>query len=65
MDLRLEGRSAIIGASSRGLGHACAEALLREGVDVLVTGRGKRASKSRSPRLLLSGAVASRGSPAT
>jgi 3-oxoacyl-[acyl-carrier protein] reductase len=39
MDLGLSGRSAIVCGSSRGLGRACAEALVREGVDVLVTGR--------------------------
>jgi len=39
MDLGLEGRSAIVCGSSRGLGRACAEALIREGVHVLVTGR--------------------------
>jgi 3-oxoacyl-[acyl-carrier protein] reductase len=40
MDLGLEGRTAIVCASSRGLGRACAEALAREGAHVLVTGRG-------------------------
>jgi 3-oxoacyl-[acyl-carrier protein] reductase len=39
MDLGLQGRSAIVCGSSRGLGRACAEALAREGVNVLVTGR--------------------------
>ena len=39
MDLGLQGRSAIVCGSSRGLGRACAEALAREGVDVLITGR--------------------------
>jgi 3-oxoacyl-[acyl-carrier protein] reductase len=39
MDLGLHGRSAIICGSSRGLGRACAEALAREGVHVLLTGR--------------------------
>jgi 3-oxoacyl-[acyl-carrier protein] reductase len=39
MDLGLEGRSAIVCGSSRGLGRACAEALAREGVNVLITGR--------------------------
>jgi 3-oxoacyl-[acyl-carrier protein] reductase len=39
MDLGLTGRSAIVCGSSRGLGRACAEALAREGVDVLITGR--------------------------
>jgi 3-oxoacyl-[acyl-carrier protein] reductase len=41
MDLGLEGRTAIVCASSRGLGRACAEALAREGVHVLITGRGR------------------------
>jgi 3-oxoacyl-[acyl-carrier protein] reductase len=39
MDLGLAGRKAIVCASSRGLGRACARALAREGVDVLVNGR--------------------------
>jgi 3-oxoacyl-[acyl-carrier protein] reductase len=39
MELGIEGRSAIVCGSSRGLGRACAEALAREGVDVLITGR--------------------------
>ena len=39
MDLGLQGRSAIVCGSSRGLGRACAEALAREGVNVLITGR--------------------------
>ncbi|MCE9648456.1 MAG: SDR family oxidoreductase [Parvibaculum sp.] len=39
MDLGLSGRKAIICASSRGLGKACAAALAREGVDVVINGR--------------------------
>jgi len=39
MNLGLEGRSAIVCASSRGLGRACALALAREGVAVVVNGR--------------------------
>tara|TARA_R110000868_G_scaffold4419_1_gene27752 strand:+ start:22827 stop:23606 length:780 start_codon:yes stop_codon:yes gene_type:complete len=39
MDLGLSGRKAIICASSRGLGKACATALAREGVDVVINGR--------------------------
>ncbi len=39
MDLGLQGRSAIVCASSRGLGLACAEALAREGVDPVINGR--------------------------
>ncbi|SEQ20449.1 3-oxoacyl-[acyl-carrier protein] reductase [Faunimonas pinastri] len=41
MDLKLQGRSAIVCGSSRGLGKACAEALAREGVTVLITGRNE------------------------
>jgi len=39
MDLGIAGRRAIVCASSRGLGRACAEALAREGVDVTLNGR--------------------------
>ena len=39
MDLGLAGKCAIVCASTRGLGRACAEALLAEGVFVLINGR--------------------------
>lgn len=39
MDLGIQGRKAIVCASSRGLGRACAEALAREGVHVTLNGR--------------------------
>jgi 3-oxoacyl-[acyl-carrier protein] reductase len=39
MDLGLTGKQAIVCASSRGLGRACAEALAREGCDVVLNGR--------------------------
>jgi 3-oxoacyl-[acyl-carrier protein] reductase len=39
MDLKIDGKSAIVCASSRGLGKACASALLGEGVDVWISGR--------------------------
>jgi 3-oxoacyl-[acyl-carrier protein] reductase len=39
MDLGIAGRSAIVCASSQGLGRACAEALAAEGVHVVVNGR--------------------------
>ena len=41
MDLRLQGKSAIICASSQGLGLACARALAAEGADVLLNGRNE------------------------
>ena len=43
MDLGIAGRTAIVCASSRGLGRACAEALAREGVHVTLNGRGAEA----------------------
>jgi 3-oxoacyl-[acyl-carrier protein] reductase len=39
MDLGISGRRAVVCASSKGLGRACAEALLAEGVDVVINGR--------------------------
>lgn len=39
MDLGIAGRRAIVCASSQGLGRACAEALVEEGVHVAVNGR--------------------------
>ena len=39
MDFELQGRTAIVCASSRGLGRACAEALAGEGVNLVLNGR--------------------------
>lgn len=39
MDLGIKGRNAIVCAASQGLGKACATALAREGVNVLINGR--------------------------
>jgi len=39
MDLGIAGRKAIVCASSRGLGRACAEALARAGCEVVINGR--------------------------
>jgi 3-oxoacyl-[acyl-carrier protein] reductase len=41
MDLGIRGKKAIVCASSQGLGRACAEALAREGVSLVVNGRDK------------------------
>lgn len=40
MDLGIEGRWALVCAASKGLGRGCAEALAREGVNLVVTARG-------------------------
>jgi 3-oxoacyl-[acyl-carrier protein] reductase len=39
MDLGLSGRRALVCASSKGLGYACAFALVREGAEVVINGR--------------------------
>jgi 3-oxoacyl-[acyl-carrier protein] reductase len=43
MDLGIKGRRALVCASSKGLGRACAMALAAEGVDVTLTARGAEA----------------------
>src|SRR5262249_21690068 len=43
VDLGIKGRRAIVCASSKGLGRACAMALANEGVHVTVTARGAEA----------------------
>ncbi|WP_457424864.1 SDR family oxidoreductase [Roseateles sp. P5_E7] len=41
MDLGLNGRWALVCAASKGLGRGCAEALVGEGVNVVITARGE------------------------
>ena len=43
MDLGIKGRRALVCASSKGLGRACAMALAAEGVHVTLTARGAEA----------------------
>jgi NAD(P)-dependent dehydrogenase (short-subunit alcohol dehydrogenase family) len=40
MDLGIAGRWALVCAASKGLGKGCAQALVREGVNVVITARG-------------------------
>ena len=42
MDLELEGKVAIVGGASKGLGRACAQALAQEGARVAVCSRSQR-----------------------
>jgi 3-oxoacyl-[acyl-carrier protein] reductase len=46
VDLGLKGRKALVAAASRGLGRACAEALIREGADVFISSRDAKAIES-------------------
>ncbi|MEQ1647221.1 MAG: SDR family oxidoreductase [Hyphomicrobiaceae bacterium] len=43
MDLGIKGRTAIVCAASKGLGKGCAMALAKEGVNVVISARGKEA----------------------
>jgi len=43
MDMGIRGKLALVCASSKGLGRACAFSLAREGVDLVITARGKEA----------------------
>lgn len=58
MDLGLGGRTAIICASSRGLGFACAAALAREGCTVIVNGRDPAALDAARERIARAGGSA-------
>jgi 3-oxoacyl-[acyl-carrier protein] reductase len=51
MELAISGRDAIVCASSRGLGFACADALAREGVNVTINGRDVRSLNAAAERL--------------
>lgn len=43
MDMGIRGKTALVCAASKGLGRACAMALAAEGVNVVITARGKEA----------------------
>ncbi len=51
MDLGIKGRKAIICAASKGLGKACAMALSREGVDVVIAARGAEALEATAKEI--------------
>ena len=47
MDLGIEGKWALVCAASKGLGKGCAQALVKEGVNVVITARGADAGGDR------------------
>jgi 3-oxoacyl-[acyl-carrier protein] reductase len=51
MDLGIEGKWALVCAASKGLGKGCAAALVREGVNVVVTARGDEALQATAAEL--------------
>ena len=51
MDLGLNGKWALVCAASKGLGKGCAAALVREGVNVVITARGVEALEATATEL--------------
>ena len=58
MDLGIAGKKALVCGASAGLGFACAQALVREGVDVLIVARTEAPLLAAAERLRLLGAGA-------
>jgi 3-oxoacyl-[acyl-carrier protein] reductase len=51
MDLGIAGKWALVCAASKGLGRGCAQALVREGVNVVITARGEEALQATAAAL--------------
>ena len=51
MDLGIRGRTALVCAASKGLGKGCAAALAREGVELVITARGRDALETTATEL--------------
>jgi len=51
MDLGIRGKSALVCAASKGLGKGCAISLAREGVNLVITARGKEALEATAVEL--------------
>jgi 3-oxoacyl-[acyl-carrier protein] reductase len=51
MDLGISGKWALVCAASKGLGKGCAQALVREGVHVVITARGAEALRATADEL--------------
>ena len=52
MDLGIAGKWALVCGASKGLGFGCAQALVREGVHVVVVARGAEALEAAVEKLL-------------
>jgi len=61
VDLGIRGRTALVCASTRGLGRACAEALGAEGVDLVVNGRDASGVAAAARELADAHGVSARG----
>ncbi len=58
MDLGLKGRSALVAAASKGLGRACAEALVSEGAEVFINSRDPASIESTAKQINAAGWLA-------
>jgi 3-oxoacyl-[acyl-carrier protein] reductase len=58
MDLGLKGRGALVAAASKGLGRACAAALIAEGADVFVSSRDAASIESTAKQIGAAGWLA-------
>ena len=52
MDLGIAGKSALVCGASKGLGFGCAQALVREGVNVLIVARGVETLQASAAKLM-------------
>ncbi|MDB5928875.1 MAG: short-chain dehydrogenase/reductase [Polaromonas sp.] len=60
MNLGIDGKWALVCGASKGLGFGCAQALVREGVNVLIVARGAKALQAAAEKL-----IADNGRPAS
>jgi 3-oxoacyl-[acyl-carrier protein] reductase len=51
MDMGIKGRTALVCAASKGLGKGCAQALAAEGVNLVITARGKEALEATAAEI--------------
>lgn len=63
MDLGISGKTALVCGASKGLGYGCAEALVREGVNVVVVARGAEALEAAAKTLQAAAAGAGAARP--
>lgn len=61
--MSIEGKNAIVTGSSKGIGYSVAEALVREGVNVVVTARNQKELQQAVDRLRLLGTARVAGKP--
>ncbi|WP_343735188.1 SDR family oxidoreductase [Acidovorax sp.] len=58
MDLGIAGKWALVCGASKGLGYGCAQALVREGVNVVINARNAEGLNQAATRLIAEGAAA-------